>query len=293
MSSLKAIAILDQIASLMMDLRKELAIMGASTTSADSMASAFLMSQLSTLNAAAAAPATLAVAPAVVATTAPKAAKPKATPKPKNITIENILTEEQLKEMLAKGVKAQAHTGNLAKTWFSPGMFNVPEEKHQAAREQWVAFAKANGVEPVRVAKPGGSRPASAAASAAAASVPTSPVASPVAAPAPVPAVTDSVPAPVAVPAPTPAPAPASATTQVIAPGRLNQLKSYGIFADAELGELVSWFTAWKVPSDKFAQAYLQWREWAVSNGVPSKPRDSDGDTVTGDDEEGDELNLE
>jgi hypothetical protein len=75
--------------------------------------------------------------------------------------------------------------------------------------------------------------------------------------------------------------------------GRLNQLKSYGIFSDSDLDQLVSWFTAWKIPSDKFAQAFLEWRSWAAANGVPSKPqRDSDGDTVTGDDD-GDELNLE
>lgn len=281
MSSIKAVAILDQIASLMMDLRKELISMGATTSSVDSMASAFLMSQLSTLNAAAAAPATLAVAPAVAAA---KAAKPKATPKPKNAPIETILTEEQLKEMLSKGVKAQAHTGNLAKTWFSPAMFNVPQEKYQAARDQWVAFAKANGVEPTRVAKPGGSQPVSAAASAAG-SAPSSPVAA-AAEPSPVPAVA-SVPAP----APTPTPA---ATKELLTKARLNQLKSYGIFADSELDELVSWFTAWKVPTDKFAQAFLEWRQWAAANGVPSKPqRDEDGDTVTGDDDDGDDLNLE
>ena len=272
MSSIKAVAILDQIASLMMDLRKELIGMGATTSSVDSMASAFLMSQLSTLNAAAAAPATLAVAPAVAAAAAPKAAKPKAAPKPKNTPIETILTEEQLKEMLAKGVKAQAHTGNLGKTWFSPGMFNVPQEKHQAARDQWVAFAKANGVEPVRVAKPGGSQPVSAAASAAG-SAPSSPVVAP---------------------EPSPVPAVASAKVELLTKARLTQLKSYGIFADSELDELVSWFAAWKVPTDKFAQAFLEWREWAAANSVPSKPqRDEDGDTVTGDDDDGEELNLE
>lgn len=285
MSSIKAVAILNQIASLMMDLRKELIGMGATTTSVDSMASAFLMSQLSTLNAAAAAPATLAVAPAVAAAAAssPKAAKPKAAPKPKNTPIETILTEEQLKEMLAKGVKAQAHTGNLAKSWFSPGMFNVPHEKHQAARDQWVAFAKANGVEPVRVAKSGGSQPVSAAASAAG-SAPSSPVAAPQ--PSPVPAVA-SVPVPAAAPAPTPA-----ANKELLTKARLNQLKSYGVFADSELDDLVSWFGAWKVPTDKFAQAFLEWRQWAAANDVPSKPqRDEDGDTVTGDDD-GEELNI-
>ncbi|NDF15957.1 hypothetical protein EB061_11660, partial [bacterium] len=80
---------------------------------------------------------------------------------------------------------------------------------------------------------------------------------------------------------------------KLLTTGRLNQLKSYGIFSDSDLDQLVSWFTAWKVPSDKFAQAFLEWRSWAAANGVPSKPqRDSDGDTVTGDDD-GDDLNLE
>jgi hypothetical protein len=272
MSAIKAIQILDQIAGLFMELRKELNTMGATTSSGDSMASAFLVSQLQTLGAAAAA----AAAPApVAAAAAASSPKPKSAPKPKDAPVANILTEAQLQEMLAAGVKAQAHTKKLAEVWFCAAKFNIPEALHQAARDQWVAFGKSNGA--VRTTRGGHDTWPAPAPASPTVSVPT-PVADPVDAPVPV---ADSV------------PAPAPAKVQLLNKGRLEQLKSYGTFADSDLdNSMIGWFTVWKVPSSKFGQALVEWREWAVANGVPSKPRDDDGDTVV-DDEEGTELNLE
>jgi hypothetical protein len=277
MSAIKAIQILDQIAGLFMELRKELTSMGTTTSSMDTLASDFLKTQIQALSI----PSTVVAAPAVAAAAAPAPkTKTASKPKAKETSVANILTEAQLQEMLAAGVKAQAHTKKLAADWFGASKFNIPETQHQAARDQWVAFGKSNGA--VRTTRGGNDTwPTSPTASVQSETSTQAPVAAAAAAAA------SSTPIPAAPPA-----APAAAA-QLLTTGRLNQLKSYGIFADSELGELVSWFKAWKIPADKFAEAFLQWREWAPANGVSNKPRDEDGDTLIGDDGEDMELNLE
>lgn len=80
-------------------------------------------------------------------TTTPKAKSPKAkSPK----AIEEVLSEEQLEALKAKGTKPGAHLKKLASVLEEMG---VPEEKHKAARDQWSAWAKSNDVPTVKVAK--------------------------------------------------------------------------------------------------------------------------------------------
>ena len=285
MSSIKAVEILDQIAGLMVELRKELATIGTSTSSMDTTATDFLVSQIRALSIntpSSPIPATVIAAPAVAAATAssPKT-KTASKPKAKETSVANILTEAQLQEMLAAGVKAQAHTKKLAADWFGASKFNIPESQHQAARDQWVAFGKSNGA--VRTTRGGHDTwPAPAPGS------PTSVASVPAAAPAsPSPAAPSS-------PVAAPAAAASSTPTPLLSKPRLNQLKSYGVHRDAELGEVLSWLNAWRIPATKHEQVMAEWRLWAATNGVAAKPRDDDGDTMVGDGEESEmDMNFE
>lgn len=70
-------------------------------------------------------------------------------------------------------------------------------------------------------------------------------------------------------------PGAAASSSRIVTDSRLKQLKAYGVYADADLDELISLFMAWKIPEKDYKTALREWSNWARVNDVPlkSKPR--------------------
>jgi hypothetical protein len=219
--------------------------------------------------------------------------------------------------MLKDGVKARPHTAKLAEKFFD--YWGIPESHHQAAREQWVAWAATRGVTPQssKASTPTGSeapkkrgRPKKSESQPSAASVAS---ASPIAEEAPKkrgrPKKSESIGAAATLAAaPAAAAAAAKCSERLLSTERLAMLQKYQTPGDAtmETQQIKMLFHVWKITPEQAPMALFEWVSYSNSMKEKSTPTpaaaaptteddsDSDSDSESEDGEERDlELDLE